>query len=115
MHRQLRDISDDLKERADLLARQINAAQARFQALMTELKKEKALQRQRLETELQAIHRLIHIAIVQDALRKALTSAVAALGTIAKPGTSKKHLQEEKPESANQVPPSKETAPGDSC
>jgi hypothetical protein len=38
MHRQLRDISGDLKERADLLARQINAAQARFQVLMTELK-----------------------------------------------------------------------------
>jgi hypothetical protein len=104
MHRQLRDISGDLKERADLLARQINAAQARFQVLMTELKNEKAIQRQRLETELQAIHRLINIVTVQHALHRGLKSAVAALDTIVDAKRSKKQLQkEEKAEPAIQA------------
>jgi hypothetical protein len=114
MHRQLRDISGDLKERADLLARQINAAQARIQALMMELKKEKAIQQQRLETELQAIHRLINIVTVQHALHRGLKSAVAALDTIVDAKPSKKQLQkEEKAEPAIQAAPSKESAPGD--
>jgi hypothetical protein len=53
MQREMRDISGDLKERADLLQGQIDSAEARFQAVTTELQKERATQRQRLETELQ--------------------------------------------------------------
>jgi hypothetical protein len=79
MHHEMRDISGDLKERADLLRGEIDSAQARFQAVITELKKERATQRQRLETELQAVYRLINIVTVQHAFRNALKSAVAAL------------------------------------
>jgi hypothetical protein len=39
MHHEMRDISADLKERADLLRAQIDSAQARFQAVITELNK----------------------------------------------------------------------------
>jgi hypothetical protein len=82
MHHEMRDISADLKERADLLRAQIDSAQARFQAVITELNKEKAIQRQRLETEVQAVHRLIHIMSVQNALHCGLKSAVAALDNL---------------------------------
>ena len=82
MHREMRDISGDLKERADLLQRQIDNAQARFQAVMTKLKKDSATQLQRLETELQAIHRLINLVSMQHALHRGLKSAVAALDAL---------------------------------
>jgi hypothetical protein len=82
MHREMRDISGDLKERADLLQRQIDNAQARFQGVMTKLKKDSATQRQRLETELQAIHRLINLVSMQHALHRGLKSAVAALDAL---------------------------------
>jgi len=82
MHHEMRDISADLKERADLIQAQIDSAQARFQAVITELNKEKAIQRQRLETEVQAVHRLIHIVSVQNALHRGLKSAVAALDNL---------------------------------
>ena len=82
MQREMRDISADLMERANLLQGQIDSAQARFQAVITELNKEKAIQRQRLETEVQAVHRLIHIVSVQNALHRGLKSAVAALDNL---------------------------------
>jgi hypothetical protein len=50
------EISGDLRERADILKGQIDGTEARFQVVITELQKERATQRQRLETELQAIH-----------------------------------------------------------
>jgi hypothetical protein len=92
MHREMRDISGDLKERANLLQGQIDIAQARFQTVITELKKERAIQRQRLETELQTVHRLINIVTMQHALRTALQSAVAALDKVAPAEMSKIEL-----------------------
>ena len=58
MHREMRDISADLKERAELLRAQIDSA---LQAVISELNEERAIQRQRLESEVQAVHRLMHI------------------------------------------------------
>jgi hypothetical protein len=101
MHGDMRDISGELKERADLLQGQIDSAQARFQAVITELKKERATQRQRLETELQAVHRLINIVTMQHALRSALQSAVAALDKVAPAEMSKTELQKGKAESTD--------------
>jgi hypothetical protein len=102
MHREMRDISSDLKERADLLAKQIEATQARFEALITDVAQQRAIRR-RLETELRSVRSLVKIATVQHALHKALTSVVVSLDTIAKPTTSKKHLQEEKVESGTEA------------
>jgi len=69
-------------ERANLLQGQIDSAQARFQAVITQLRNERATQRQRFETELQAVHRLIHIVSIQQALQRGLKSAVAALDNL---------------------------------
>jgi hypothetical protein len=61
---------------------QIDSAQARFQAVITELKEERATQRLKLETKLQAIHRIINLLSVQHALHRGLKSAVAALDAL---------------------------------
>jgi hypothetical protein len=82
MQREMRDISADLMERADFLQRQIASAQVRFQAVMTELKEERATQRLKLETQIQAIHRLINLVSMQHALHRGLKSAVAALDAL---------------------------------
>jgi len=82
MQREMRDISADLMERANLLQGQIDSAQARSQAVITQPRNERATQRQRLETELQAVHRLIHIVSIQQTLPRGLKSAVAALDNL---------------------------------
>jgi hypothetical protein len=108
MHREMRDISGDLRERADRLVRQMVAEQARFRAALTELEKEKAIQRQRLERAVQAVHGLVNVITVQHVLHRALNSAVTALDAQAE--TSKGPLQNEKDESAS--PSLKEAALG---
>jgi hypothetical protein len=100
MYREMRDISGDLRERADLLVRQMVAEQARFRMVLTELEKEKAMRRQQLERAVQAVHRLVNVITVQHVLHRALNSAVTALD--AQP------LQKKKAESAST---SKETIP----
>jgi hypothetical protein len=90
----MRDISGDLSERADLLVKQMVAEQARFRIALTELEREEAIRRQRLETALQAVQRLINIITVQHALHRALNSAVSALDAQAE--ASRKPLQKEK-------------------
>ena len=81
MQSEMRVVSGDLKERADILKGQIDGAESRFQVVITELQKERATQRQRLETELQAIHRLINFSM-QQALHRGLKSAVAAVDAL---------------------------------
>jgi ABC-type transporter Mla subunit MlaD len=108
MHREMRDISGDLRERADLLVGQMVAEQARFRAALTELEKEKAMRRQQLEAAVQAVHRLVNVITVQHVLHRALNSAVTALDAHAE--TSKGPLQNEKGESPS--PSLKEAAPG---
>jgi hypothetical protein len=98
----MRDISGDLKERADILKGQIDGTEARFQVVITELQKERATQRQRLETELQAIHRLINLMGMQQALHRGLKSAVAALDALSaakKSGTEGKRDNGKTPDS----------------
>ena len=104
MPREMRDISGDLRQRADLLVRQMVAEQARYRAALMELEKEKAIQRQRLERAVQAVHGLVNVITVQHVLHRALNSAVTALDAQAE--TSKGPLQNEKAESPG--PSSKE-------
>ena len=82
MQSEMRVVSGDVKERADILKGQIDGAESRFQVVITELQKERATQRQRLETELQAIHRLINLMGMQQAPHRGLKSAVAALDAL---------------------------------
>jgi hypothetical protein len=79
MHREMRDISGDLRERADLLMRQMVAEQAQFRAALAEIESEERIRRQQLQTALQAVQRLINVLGVQHALHRGLKSAVAAL------------------------------------
>jgi hypothetical protein len=79
---EMRDISTDLMERADLLVKQMIAEHARFRCALTELENEEAIRRQRLQTALQAVQRLIDVLAVQHALHRGLKSAVAALDTL---------------------------------
>jgi len=65
MQSEMRVVSGDVKERADILKGQIDGAESRFQVVIAELQKERATQRQILETELQAIHRLINFSMQQ--------------------------------------------------
>jgi hypothetical protein len=110
MHREMRDISGDLRQRADLLMRKMVAEQARFRRALTELEKERAIRRQRLEAAVQAVHRLVNVITVQHVLHRALNSAVTALDahavTLAPP-------QNEKGDSPS--PSLKEAAPGASA
>ena len=99
MYREMRDISGDLRERADLLVRQMVAEQARFRKTLTELEKEKAMGRQQLEAAVQAVHRLVNVITVQHVLHRALNSAVTALDAQAE--ASKEPLQKKKAESAS--------------
>jgi hypothetical protein len=110
MYREMRDISGDLRERADLLVRQMVAEQARFRRALTEMEKEKAMRRQQLEAAVQAVHRLVKVITVQHVLHRALNSAVIALDTQAE--ASKQPLQKKKAESASTS--SKETIPAGS-
>ena len=111
MYREMRDISGDLRERADLLVRQMVAEQAGFRRALTELEKEKAMRRQQLEAAVQAVHRLVNVITVQHVLHRALNSAVTALDAQAE--ASKEPLQKKKAESASAS--SKETIPAGSA
>jgi len=106
MHGEMRDISGDLRERADLIVGQMVAEQARFRQQLMKLNKERATRRQQLETARQSIHRFINILTVQHVLHRALKSAVTALDAQAE--KSEKALQKEKAEAS---PSSKETVP----
>src|SRR5262245_62788751 len=106
MHGEMRDISGDLRERADLIVGQMVAEQARFRQQLMKLDKERATRRRQLETARQSIHRFINILTVQHVLHRALKSAVTALDAEAE--KSEKALQKEKAEAG---PSSKETIP----
>ena len=106
MHGEMRDISGDLRERADLIVGQMVAEQARFRQQLMKLNEERATRRQQLETTRQSIHRFINILTVQHVLHRALKSAVTALDAQAE--KSEKALQKEKAEAS---PSSKETDP----
>jgi hypothetical protein len=106
MHGEMRDISGELRERADLIVGQMVAEQARFRQQLMKLNKERATRRQQLETARQSIHRFINILTVQHVLHRALKSAVTALDAQAE--KSEKALQKEKAEAS---PSSKETVP----
>ena len=89
LNREMRDISADLRERADLLVRQMVAEEARFRTSLSALENEEAIRRHRLKTALQAVRRAISIVTVQDALRRGLKSAVAALDAQAETSKSR--------------------------
>ena len=104
MQREMRDISADLRERADLLVKQMIAEQARFRCALTELKKEEAIRRQRLQTALQAVQRLINVLGVQHALHRGLKSAVGALDNLRPVQASAREGKREKHEIGEAVP-----------
>jgi flagellar biosynthesis chaperone FliJ len=79
MQEEMRDISGDLRERADLIVGQMVAEQTRYRQQLAQLNEERATRRQQLETARQSIHRFINVLTVQHVLHRALKSAVTAL------------------------------------
>jgi hypothetical protein len=57
----MRDIRGDLQERANLLEQQINAAQAEFEKLIEQLKREQNSRLDDLKAELEAVNRVMEI------------------------------------------------------
>lgn len=57
----MRDIHGDLQERANLFEQQINAAQAEFEKLIEQLKKEQDSRLDDLKAELEAVNRVMEI------------------------------------------------------
>jgi hypothetical protein len=104
MHREMRDISGDLRERADQLVRQMVAEQARFRAELADIKREEAIRRQRLQTALQAVQRLMNVLSVQHALHRGLKSAVAALDILGPAQASATEGKKEKREISKAMP-----------
>src|SRR5262245_6508943 len=106
MHDEMRDISGDLRERADLIVGQMVAEQTRYRQQLAQLNEERATRRQQLKTARQSIHRFINVLTVQHVLHRALKSAVTALDAQAE--KSEKALRKEKAEAS---PSSEETVP----
>jgi hypothetical protein len=57
----MRDIRGDLQERADLLGKQIGAAQEQFDKLLEQLKRERATRLDELKSGLDTVRLVIHI------------------------------------------------------
>ena len=57
----MRDIRGDLQERGNLFEQQINAAQAEFEKLLEQLKKEQDSRLDNLKAELEAVNRVMEI------------------------------------------------------
>jgi hypothetical protein len=104
MHREMRDISGDLRERADLLVRQMVAEQAQFRAALADMEREEKARRQRLQTALQTVQRLINVLTVQHALHRGLKSAVSALNTLGLAPASAREGKKEKREIGKEMP-----------
>jgi hypothetical protein len=57
----MRDIHGDLKERADLLRQQLNNAQAQFERLLEQLKKDRESQLEALKFQLEAVNKVLEM------------------------------------------------------
>ena len=73
----MRDIRGDLRDRAFMVQRQINAEQAWFEKVIVQLKTEQEKRLEPLKAQLRAAYKLIDIAAWQYNVRSALLLATA--------------------------------------
>ena len=73
----MRDIRSDLQERADRVRQQINAEDAQFEKLLSQLKTEHSSRVEPLKVQLRAVNKLIGFAAWQHNVRTALLVGIA--------------------------------------
>jgi hypothetical protein len=73
----MRDIRGDLRDRAFMVQRQINAEHAQFETLIVQLKTEQETRLEPLKAQLRAVNKLIDVAAWQYNVRSALLLATA--------------------------------------
>lgn len=74
----MRDIRDDLRDRAHSVDRQIFAEIVRFDALVSRLKVEQASKLDHLRAQLRLANKLVEFTIWQDTVRTELATRLAA-------------------------------------
>jgi hypothetical protein len=77
----MRDIRSDLQERADTVRRRIEAENARFANLLSQLKAEHQARVGDLHAQLQAVNKLISFTAWRQDVRTALLVAIAGAAT----------------------------------
>lgn len=77
----MRDIRDDLQDRADWIQQQIIAEQTQFEIVATQLKREQTNELEGLRAQLQAVTRLLHLATWHHDVRMATARALALAAT----------------------------------
>ncbi|MGH6734772.1 MAG: hypothetical protein ACRECX_01635 [Methyloceanibacter sp.] len=79
----MRDIRDDLQDRADQLRRQIKAAHVQFEESFEQITKEQGGRLKDLQVELDAVKRLIAVVTWHQNVRAVMARAVAAATAVA--------------------------------
>lgn len=75
----MRDIRAELSERARLLQREIDAAQAHYDRLVAEAKQERDRKVAHLRAQIQALHRIEAMAEWHQSLKQGYAAAIAVL------------------------------------
>ena len=78
----MRDIRGDLQNRLNMVEQQINAEHAQFEPLVGQLKREHDSRLEDLRAQLQAVNRLIEIAIWQHNVRFTVARALALAAAV---------------------------------
>jgi hypothetical protein len=87
----MRDIRGDLEERAERIQQRIDAEDARFEALLLQLKSERDKRLEPLKVQLQAVNKVVGFAAWHHDVRTALLIAIA--GTAAAELSVRKSLE----------------------
>jgi hypothetical protein len=77
----MRDLRDDLQERALMVRRRIEAEDARFRSSLLQLKSEHDIKVEALQAQLRAVHKLIDFTAWHHNVRTALLVAIAGAAT----------------------------------
>ncbi len=78
----MRDIRDDLQDRANMIKRQINDEHAQFEKLILQVKRERDSGVEGLAGQLEAVNRLIKVAAWQYDVRAVVALAAAVTGAV---------------------------------
>lgn len=73
----MRDIRDDLRDRAHSVAQQISAENARFESLVSQLKAEQDSKLEHLRAQLRLANKLLEFTVWQDKVRAELATRIA--------------------------------------
>jgi hypothetical protein len=78
----MRDIRTDLQDRADSVARQIGAENARFRSLVSQIESEQNSKLMHLRAQLRLANKLMEFMLWHDNLRVELAARISAAETV---------------------------------